>query len=107
MIVTGNDSPAEASLSEPLSNLSLTTSLEENLAEKAEEQIYTDSIHSIMLSTLNLTLYDAFIFNLPTFNNPLDCLDKNSRHVHNIMQDLWTSMNDGVYHPKFSVSMIY
>jgi hypothetical protein len=64
-------------------------------------------IHSTALPTLNITLYEALVVDLP-LQSPSDYIYANASHVNNVVQELLSlTQIDKIYHARFAGSMIY
>ena len=66
-------------------------------------------IHTDVLPTLNVTLFEALVTELPLYSNALDYIHADANHVNNIMEKFSTrTKNKEIYHASFSGhDMIY
>ena len=66
-------------------------------------------IHTAVLPTLNLTLYEALVADLPLCGNALDFVHADANHVNNIVREIsMLTQNDEIHHASFAdYNMIY
>lgn len=66
-------------------------------------------IHTAVLPTLNVTLFEALVTDPPICSNALDCIHADANHVNNIVEEISTlTQNKEIYHASFAGhDMIY
>ena len=66
------------------------------------------SIHSSVLPTLNVPLYEALAVDVPLCNSPLDCINADARNVNSVVEQLLAmTQNEEFGQVAFAKNMIY
>jgi hypothetical protein len=65
-------------------------------------------LHSSVLPTLNVPLYEALAVDIPLCNSPLECINADARRVNSVVEQLLAlTQNEELGYAAFAKNMIY